>query len=226
MDNVANVRIHGSSGKIPHNMFNEERRALRPLPTLPYDCSVIVRSRADRQYRVTFESNRYSVPPEFAGKRVELHVYPEMLQIRQDGKIIAEHERCYEQHRDFGLPEHDYKLLEQRRKARYGIIMKQFLELGAEAENYYRGLQNKRMNPGLHVRKIMALLNVYGRDPLLMALADAANAGAFGSDYIANLLEFRGRPLPQAGPLQLSRKSDLLELEIQIPDLNLYDIHE
>lgn len=224
MDTVANVRVHSSSGKIPDNLFSEERRALRPLPTLPYDCGVIVRSRADRQYRVTFESNRYSVPPEFAGKRVELHVYPEMLQIRQEGKIIAEHERCYEHHRDFGLPEHDHKLLEQRRKARYGIIMKQFLELGSEAENYYRGLQNKRLNPGLHVRKIVALLSVYGRDPLLRALADAATAGAFGSDYIANLLEVRGRPLPEAEPLHLSRKSDMLDLEIQTPDLNLYDV--
>ena len=104
--------------------------------------------------------------------------------------------------------------------------MKQFLELGSEAENYYRGLQNKRLNPGLHVRKIVALLSVYGRDPLLRALADAATAGAFGSDYIATLLEVRGRPLPEAEPLHLSRKSDMLDLEIQAPDLNLYDVDQ
>ena len=70
----------------------------------------------------------------------------------------------------------------------------------------------------------MALLSVYGRDALLPALADAAAAGAFGSDYIANLLEVRGRPLPEVGPLHLSRKSDMLDLEIQTPDLNIYDV--
>jgi len=98
------------------------------------------------------------------------------------------------------------------------------MDLGPAAETYYRGLQNKRLNASLHVRKIMALTSVYGRDDVLRALADATAAGAFGSDYIANLLEMRRRITPEPGPLHLSRKSDLLDLEIPSPDLNLYDL--
>jgi transposase len=224
MENVANTRIHGTTRKTPVEMFNDEKAALLSLPLFPYDCGIIVNSRADKQYRVLFETNRYSVPPEFAGRRVELGVHPETLAIRCDGRLIAEHARSYDRNRDHGLAEHDQVLIEHRRKARQGLVMKQFTELGPVAETYYRGLQARRLNPATHVRKIMALSSVYGSEDLVRALEDASEAGAFGSDYIANILEVRRRVSPPPGPLHLSRKSDYLDLEIQVPDMNAYDI--
>ena len=49
--------------------------------------------------------------------------------------------------------------------------------------------------------------------------------GADSSDYIANILEARHRISPQPGPLHLSRKSDYLDIEIQAPDMDAYDIN-
>jgi transposase len=226
MENVANVRIHGVTHKTPLELFQLEKAALLPLPTFPYDCGVIVAARLNSQYRALFESNRYSAPPELAGRRVELGVYPERLLIRHEGKLVAEHERGYGRGCDFGLPEHDNALLEQRRKAGNGLIMKHFLSLGSIAETYHQGLQSRRLNPGVHVRKIMAALSVYGRDELVRALEDAAASGAFGSDYIANLLEARRNAAPTPGPLHLSRKSDLLDLDVEPPDMAAYDINQ
>jgi transposase len=226
MENVANVRVHGATHKTPLELFQLEKAALLPLPTFPYDCGVVVAARLNSQYRVVFESNRYSAPPELAGRRVELAVYPERLLIRHEGKLVAEHERSYERGRDFGLPEHDNALLEQRRKAGLGILTKRFLELGTVAATYLQGLQTRRLNPGVHVRKIMALLGVHGRGELVRALEDAAASGAFGSDYIANLLEARRAVADDAGPLHLSRKSDLLDLDVEPPDMDAYDINQ
>jgi hypothetical protein len=53
-------------------------------------------------------------------------------------------------------------------------------------------------------------------------LADALEYGAFAADYIANLLEQRARFTPQESPLHLTRREDLLDLELQPPDLSLY----
>ncbi len=225
MENVANIRIHGTTHKSPLEMFKDESSALLPLPLFPYDCGVIVNSHANKQYRVVFESNKYSVPPEFAGRRVELGIYPETIAIRCEGKLIAEHVRSYEHNRDYGLPEHDKVLIEHRRKAKQGIIMKQFMALGPVAETYYQGIRTRRLNPATHIRKIMALLSIYGPDDVIRALEDGAEAGAFGSDYIANILEARHRISPQPGPLHLSRKSDYLDIEIQAPDMDAYDIN-
>jgi hypothetical protein len=55
------------------------------------------------------------------------------------------------------------------------------------------------------------------------AIADAMKLHAVGSDYIANILEIRARKLPEAGALHLTRRSDLLELSVEAPDLSVYD---
>ena len=50
---------------------------------------------------------------------------------------------------------------------------------------------------------------------------------AFSCEYILNILEARSRALPEPGPLQLTRRHDLLEIDIDPPDLNAYEVdHE
>ena len=74
-----------------------------------------------------------------------------------------------------------------------------------------------------HVEKIVALSEIHGLDAVSRALMDAHALGAYSCEYIANLLEQRGRLLPEAGALHLTRASDLLELELPPPDLSPYD---
>jgi hypothetical protein len=45
----------------------------------------------------------------------------------------------------------------------------------------------------------------------------------FFCDYITNLLEARSRALSEASPLHLTRRQDLLDLEVDQPDLSLYE---
>jgi hypothetical protein len=53
-------------------------------------------------------------------------------------------------------------------------------------------------------------------------MADAFTFQAFSCEYIANLLEQRQRLLPEPGALHLTRRQDLLELDMPEPDLSLY----
>lgn len=55
------------------------------------------------------------------------------------------------------------------------------------------------------------------------ALEDAFAFQAFSCEYIANLLESRQRLLPEPAALQLTRRQDLLELQMPEPDLTLYE---
>ena len=45
---------------------------------------------------------------------------------------------------------------------------------------------------------------------------------AFSSEYIAHLIEARTRQLPEASPLSLMRRQDVLELELPPADLSAY----
>lgn len=76
------------------------------------------------------------------------------------------------------------------------------------------------------MNKIVALSEIYGAEAVARALEDACHFQAFSSEYIANLLESRTRTLPEPSPLHLTRRSDLLDLELPEPDLSLYDDHD
>jgi hypothetical protein len=83
----------------------------------------------------------------------------------------------------------------------------------------------RRFNARSHLRKILALGEIYGPDATARALEDALVLNAFSSEYIAHLLESRARTqsIPSS-PLSLTRRADLLELELPEPDLSIYEV--
>ena len=224
LDTVANVRTHGQTRRVPAEVFaQEEKHKLKPLPIHPYDAAVITQVRANSQFRVVLESNRYSVPARYAGASLLLKLSPERLCLYHRDELIAEHPRSYERHQDFEHPDHVQPLLKERRKAKEHKLLLRFLRLSACAEAYYEQLRSRRLNPAHHVQKIVALSEIYGSESLARALQDAFDYQAFSCEYIANILEQRARRLPQPGALHLTRRQDLLELDLPDPDLSLYE---
>ena len=222
LDTVANVRIHGETRRKPVDMFEEEKPSLMPLALNPYDVGTITQVRASSQFRVNLDSNHYSVPAEYAGSHLTLKTYPDRICVYHGDKLIARHPRSYDRHKDFEDPDHPKELIAQRKKARDQKIFMRFLTLSPKAELYYRKLEQRRMNPAHHVRKIVALSEIYSVDAVARAMQDAFVFEAFSCDYIANLLEQRNRRLPEPGALHLTRREDLLDIRIENPDLTIY----
>jgi transposase len=226
LDQVANVRVHGETHQVPQELFAQERPHLRPLTVLPYDLATLHTVLASRRGRVTFETNRYSVPPACAGRSLILKAAPDRLCLYHHDRLVAEHVRRYDRHQDFEHAEHVAELLAQRRQARAQQLLPRFLALSPKAGEYYRRLEEKRGNPRHHVQKIVALSEIYGAEKVQRALEDAWAYQAFSCEYIANLLEQRARPSAEPGALHLTRQQDLLELDLPAPDLSLYDSPE
>jgi len=223
LDTIANQRIHGETRRRPVELFELEKALLHPMSGNLYDIATRHTVRASNRFRVTFDTNRYSVPAQYASRRLTLNAYPDRLCIYHDNKLIARHPRCYDRHRDFEDPDHPRELLAQRRSARHQKLMQRFLALSSCAEHYYRQLELRRLNARHHVHKIIALSEIYGTEPTARALDDACVFEAFSCEYVANLLESRARALPEPSALHLTRRADLLELELEEPDLELYD---
>jgi transposase len=224
LDTIANVRIHGETHKRPADLFAEERSALQPGPVTPFDVATVLQVRASPTFRITYDANRYSVPAEYAGTLLTLKVYPDRLCLYHQDRLVARHPRCYDRHHDIEDPDHPKALLEQRRNAREQKLFGRFLALSPQAEAYYRALAERRLNPAHHVQKIVALSEIDGIEAVARAMADAFAFQAFSCEYIANLLESRQRLLPEPAALTLTRRRDLLELDLPEPDLSLYDI--
>lgn len=222
LETVANVRTHGTTKTSPLELFKKEKPALQPLPLNPYDLGRLQASRANSQFRIAFDTNSYSVPAEYAGRAVTLKIYPDHLCVYHEDKLIARHVRRYDRHQDIENPDHVKELLLQKRKASEQKLLARLLALTPKAEAFYQQLQQRRFNTPLHVRKIVALSEIYGAERTARAIEDALEFQAFSCEYIANLLEQRQRLLPEPGALHLTRRQDLLELDLPEPDLGLY----
>jgi hypothetical protein len=223
LDTVANVRIHGETRRRPIDVFQEEQPRLRPLNPTPYDIGRIETARAGKQFRVTLDTNHYSVPARYVGVRVTLKAYPDRVCIYHQDQLIARHVRCYDRHQDIEDPDHPKALIAQRANAREQRLWLRFLSLSPKAQTYYDGLEQRRANARHHLRKIVALSDIYGTEPVARAIEDALVFHAFSCEYIANLLEMRARERPAASPLHLTRRQDLLEIDIDPPDLSPYE---
>lgn len=225
LDQVANSRQHGQIKQPPRERFQaEEKSKLLALPQRPYDVGVIRERplRVSRRFRVALDSNRYSVPARLVGQPLQLKVYPDRLCLYHQDQLVAEHPRCYDRGRDFENPDHVHQLLQQRRRAREQKLLIRFLGLSAKAPEYYEQLQARRFNAMHHVRLIVALSEIHPIEQVARALEDALELGAISSEYLTNLLEQRQRPSVEPPALQLTRRQDLLELELPQPDLSIY----
>jgi transposase len=226
LDTIANVRIHGETHKPPLELFEQERSQLKAPNALAYDSARSVMTRASSQFRVTLDTNHYSVPARYANRRVSLKAFADRVCIYYDNKLIARHPRSYDRHQDIEDPDHPKELLAQRRNAREQRLLLRFLALSPKAQAYYEGLVQRRLNAAHHVRKIVALAEIYGEDALARALVDGLAFHAYSCEYISNILEMRNRKLPEAGALTLTRNQDLLDLEIAPPDLSAYEVND
>jgi transposase len=226
LDQVANVRLHAATRQRPVDLFLAEKPALRALPVHPYICAQASSVVANSQFRVRVDGNRYSVPAAWAGRKLLLRLDPQRVCLYEGQKLVAQHLRCYDRGQDIEDPEHAKPVLERKRRAEEQGIVKRFLALSAQAEPYYRQLVERKLAWRLHLRRIVALSEVYGPEKVARALEDALAYQAFSSDYIANILEQRERKLPEPGALRLLRKHDQLELELPAPDLSIYETRQ
>lgn len=225
-EETANVRTHGSTHKKPLELFKTEKPAMSALPVMPYDTGSTRTVRANNRFRISLDGNKYSVPAELAGKQLTLKAYCDRICIYYDHKLIAQHTRSYDRNQDYENPDHPKELLLQRHKAREQRLLTRFLTLSPKAQSYYQELEKRRMNPRHHIRQIVALSEMYGAEKVAGAIEDAFTFQAFSCEYIANILEQRTRILQQPGALHLTRRQDLLELDIAEPNLSIYDTED
>lgn len=107
LDEVADVRIHGTTHQKPIERFAEERPALVATASQASFLDALVRERvvAD-DWLVAIDSNRYSVPCRLIGKTVQVVRSGGNWQIRHRGDLVAEHTILTGRHQVSVCPEH------------------------------------------------------------------------------------------------------------------------
>jgi transposase len=223
LDTVANVRVHGATQRRPLDMFEQERTHLQRLNPVGFDLARVRTVSVNKQFRIALDSNTYSVPARHVGQHLTLKAWADRVCLYAGEQLVARHVRSMQRHHDIELPEHARQLELQRRSAREQRLLVQFMALSPRAQAYREGLEARRVNARVHLRQILALAEMHGREAVARALDDGLELQAFSAEYIAHMLAARRRAAAEPAALQLTRSADLLDLEIPEPDLSIYD---
>lgn len=91
----ANQAIHQGTGKVPLLEFQKELSTFVPLPNLRIREVYKIKHhevKVNASNMVTYQTNQYSVPSGYVGKKVELQVVDGQLWISYHTRLIAQHQ--------------------------------------------------------------------------------------------------------------------------------------
>ncbi len=92
LNNKCNVRIHGTTRKVPRELFEDkERGLLKNLPIKPFRICTIEQRKVYRDCHIYIDYNYYSVPFEFVGKEVDVEINDKLVKVFYEGEQIAVH---------------------------------------------------------------------------------------------------------------------------------------
>src|SRR6056297_553593 len=112
-EELANRRHPDQQDRTIADVFADEKIVLRPLGR-PFDGYVEKAVRVRSTCLVQYDSNRYSVPCEHAGRHVSLRAYADRIVVVADNEIIAEHKRNFTRNISYFEPWHYVPLLDRK----------------------------------------------------------------------------------------------------------------
>ena len=102
------------SGKTIWEAFEDERPKLIPYG-VRFDGFHALPASVSKTCLVRFDNNRYSVSASAVGRPVDIHAYADRIVIRQDGRVVAEHERAFGRgHHPITIPWHYVPVLARK----------------------------------------------------------------------------------------------------------------
>lgn len=168
---------------------------------------------------VRFDNNKYSVSAHAVGRPVEIRAYAERIEIRQDGRVVGDHPRCFGRDQTVFDPWHYVPVLARKPGAlRNGAPFKDWL-LPPGLERVRRKLHGSADGDRQMVRILTAVLSD-GLPAVEAACQAALSDGTHSADVILNILSRHREPAP---PATILTPDALRLLHAPVADCSRYD---
>ena len=172
--------------------FEAERAALVPYAGR-FDGFHAVTASVSATCLVRFDNNRYSVMASAIGRPVEVRAYAERIEIRQDGRVVAEHARAFGRDQTVFDPWHYVPVLARKPGAlRNGAPFKDWV-LPAALDRVRRKLAGSAGGDRQMVEILTAVLGD-GLPAVEAACAEALREGVHSADVVLNILARQREP--------------------------------
>lgn len=224
LDEVAHARPHPVlAERTVADCLAEERKRLLPLPRTPPPTDVVEAAPVDKTAFIRFDTNAYSVPPEYAEKTVTLAADDVTVRLL-DGQVeIARHPRCWGRRERIEDMAHRQALIEQKRGA---SAAKGQDRLRAAIPNidalFTRWLDSGR-NVGSLTAKTVALLDRYGEATVAAAVEEVLARGTHDPGAIEVVCDRLRRAEARPVPLDVQLGSHVRDRDVIPHSLEGYD---
>jgi hypothetical protein len=175
---------------VPRELFAVERLHLKPLPVWVPEVYRLHQRMVDLEGYIALHSNRYSVPWDWIGRRVEVRETRDKVEIQLDARNLVTHRRVAEaENQRVVLPEHRPPRSQRGPRPDPHPEEKAILAAAPELADYVVALkQRSRKIVTLALRQLWRMVREYPREPLLGAVRDAAHYGLYDLDRLERMI--------------------------------------
>ncbi len=203
--------------------FDAERARLLPLPAPLPETARVEPIQVDRQAFIRFDTNRYSVPTDYAERVVTLVADDRTVRLVDGETVIAEHARSWGRRQVLEVAAHRAALVAERRAAR---DLKGRDRLRAIVPTFDRIVERWALSGpslGFRVAKAIKLLDLYGDHVFAAAAEDVIARGLADVGALAVACEKHRRARRQPVPVALLLPDHLDDADVVPHDLESYD---
>ncbi len=163
-----------------------DRPALRPLPTQPYQYREIKPVKVHIDYHVQFKEHHYSVPHQYVGERLELHVSETLVQAYFRRQLVATHPR---KHRPGFTtnPAHMPRRHRAQQQWSPGRLKRWADDIGPDTLIWVRYQLERREHPEQAYKVCLGLLNLSKQYPATRLNAACRIANQSGLDRLKQI---------------------------------------
>lgn len=188
-DERANVRIHGTMKARPMDIFREkEQTLLIPLPKTGYDTRSVCSVKCSSQGLVRFDTNRYSVPFTHAAMTLTLKADDQFVSIYDKEQLIAQHGRSHLKHQVIEDHRHVKGSLPKKPQGAIFKYRDSLLAMGQSATQYLEAMTKTELNIANQLKKIIGLIDLFGKTEVSAAMQQAIKHHALGCEYLQNII--------------------------------------
>jgi hypothetical protein len=175
---------------VPRELFAVERLHLKPLPAWIPEVYRLQQRLVDVEGYIAVRTNRYSVPLDWIGRRVEVRESRDKIEIQLDARRLVTHHRMGEaEHQRVLLAEHRPPRGQRAQRPDPHPEEKAIVTTAPELADYVVGLkQRSRKLVTLALRQLLRLVREYPREPLLDAVREAARYGLYDLDRVERMI--------------------------------------
>ena len=203
----------------------EERAHLLPLTEQGFELMEVCFPRVDGLGCVRVRTNLYSVPAK-PGRTVEVRLYPNYVEIRDEGRCIARHERCYGRQQQVLDLEHYLGVLERKPGALIGSKpLLAWRARGLWPQNYDRLLdalicRHGKQSGTRQMIQVLSLIKLHGHQRVQAAVEQALSLGCSDAAAIRHLVQAVDLAHARSAMIELGA---LARFEAPLPVITDYD---